>query len=113
MEHGNLEIFYQEKSRAILDNRYDDLLAQRLSTPRLKDRTVTITVRYDRSTKMLEYRIADQGKGFKWQGLLSRANADTNHREANGRGIFLARSLFPDLTYNAAGNEACVRVSLG
>ncbi len=113
IEHGNLEIFYQEKSRAILDNRYDELLAQRLSTPRLKDRTVAITVRYDGPAQTLEYRIADQGKGFKWQGLLNRTDADTNHREANGRGIFLARSLFPNLTYNVAGNEACIKVPLG
>jgi len=32
--------------------------------------------------------------------------------DANGRGIFLARSFFPDLRYNEAGNEVTVRVPL-
>lgn len=112
MEHGNLEIFYREKQQALSEGRYDALLSQRLSTPRLRDRTVTVHVRHDKRDKTLEYRIADEGNGFKWRSLLNRSLESCRSEDANGRGIFLARSFFPHLRYNDAGNEVVVRVPL-
>jgi DNA-binding response OmpR family regulator len=112
MEHGNLEIFYREKQAALMDNRYEALLAQRLTTPRLGDRKVTIQVLYDKLAQVLQYRIADEGKGFKWRGILSRSQAGCHSEDMNGRGIFLAHSFFPNLRYNDRGNEVTVTVPL-
>ncbi len=113
IEHGNLEIFYQEKQEALADGCYDQLLAQRLGQARLRDRRVTIQVLHDKRATQLVYRITDEGKGFKWRTLLTRSQAVLELEGANGRGIFLTRSFFPSLAYNERGNEVTITVPLG
>jgi len=112
VEHGNLEIFYQEKQKALAEDKYEKLLGQRLAQSRLKDRQVTIHVLYDKGGKSLAYRITDEGKGFKWRTMLNRSQDVCNSEDANGRGIFLARSFFPSLSYNDRGNEVAITVPL-
>jgi anti-sigma regulatory factor (Ser/Thr protein kinase) len=113
IEHGNLEIFYQEKQEALADGQYEQLLAQRLAQARLRDRCVTIHALYEKSSDSLLYRITDEGKGFKWRSLLTRSQDACELEAANGRGIFLTRSFFPSLAYNERGNEVTITVSLG
>ncbi len=112
MEHGNLEIFYQEKQEALAVGQYEQLLAQRLNQARLKDRRVTIHTLYDKGGNNLTYRITDEGKGFKWRTLLTRSQDMCGSEDVNGRGVFLTRSFFPSLTYNECGNEVTITVSL-
>jgi two-component system cell cycle response regulator len=112
IEHGNLEIYYHEKQRAIAEDRYDALVEQRLKLARLNDRSVVIHVLYDKTAKTLRYRIADEGAGFKWRTMLSRSRDACRSEDVNGRGIYLAKSLFPDLTYNDRGNEVTITVPL-
>ncbi len=113
IEHGNLEIVYQEKQEALTEGRYEQLLVRRLAQPRLRDRRVCIHVAHDTDANGLVYRITDEGKGFKWQSLLARSQEVCESEGANGRGVFLARSFFPSLTYNERGNEVILTVSLG
>lgn len=113
IEHGNLEIVYREKQEALTEGRYEQLLACRLAQPRLRDRRVCIHVAHDTDANSLVYRITDEGKGFKWQSLLARSQEVCESEGVNGRGIFLARSFFPSLTYNELGNEVTLTVSLG
>jgi anti-sigma regulatory factor (Ser/Thr protein kinase) len=113
VEHGNLEIYYREKHKALEENRYEELLAQRLTDSRFKDRQVTIRVLYEKGAKSLSYCIVDEGKGFRWRSILDRAHEACSPDDANGRGIFLAQSFFPSLTYNDRGNEVSLTVSLG
>jgi CheY-like chemotaxis protein len=112
VEHGNLEIAYREKQDALTESRYEELLARRLAQARLRDRRVTIHVLYDKNANNLTYRITDEGKGFKWRSLLTRSHEVCESGDVNGRGIFLARSFFPSLTYNEQGNEVTITVSL-
>jgi two-component system, cell cycle response regulator len=112
VEHGNLEIAYREKQEALTESRYEELLARRLAQARLRDRRVTIQVLYDKNANNLMYRITDEGKGFKWRSLLTRSHEVCESGDVNGRGIFLARSFFPSLTYNEQGNEVTITVSL-
>lgn len=112
VEHGNLEITYQEKQRAISEDRYEALIEQRLAAARFKDRSVVIDVLYDKASKTLRYRIADSGAGFKWRTIVARAQDVCPSEDVNGRGIFLAKSLFADLTYNDRGNEVTITVPL-
>ncbi len=112
IEHGNLEIFYQEKREALTNGHYERLLANRLAQARLRDRRVIIHVLHDKGANNLVYRITDEGKGFKWRSLLTRSHEGCESAGANGRGIFLARSFFPCLAYNERGNEATITVSL-
>jgi DNA-binding response OmpR family regulator len=113
IEHGNLEIVYREKQEALTEGRYEQLLACRLAQARLRDRRVCIHVAHDKDVNNLVYRITDEGKGFKWQSLLARSQEGCESEGANGRGVFLARSFFPSLTYNERGNEVTLTVSLG
>jgi anti-sigma regulatory factor (Ser/Thr protein kinase) len=78
----------------------------------LNDRSVVIHVLYDKTAKTLRYRIADEGAGFKWRSMLSRTQDACRSEDVNGRGIYLAKSLFPDLTYNDRGNEVTITVPL-
>lgn len=112
VEHGNLEIVYQEKQEALAEGRYEQLLARRLAQTRLRDRRVIIHVLHDREANSLVYRITDEGKGFKWRSLMMRSQEVCESKDVNGRGIFLARSFFPCLAYNEQGNEVTITVSL-
>lgn len=113
VEHGNLEIVYREKQEALADGRYEQLLAHRLAQARLRDRRVIMHVLHDKDANSLTYRITDEGKGFKWRSLLARSEELCEAEDANGRGIFLARSFFPCLAYNERGNEVTITVPLG
>jgi len=112
IEHGNLEIHYKEKQQALADGQYEQLLAHRLAQPRLRDRRVIIHVLHDKEGDSLVYRITDEGKGFKWRSLFTRSQEVCESKDVNGRGIFLARSFFPCLAYNEAGNEVSMTVAL-
>ena len=112
VEHGNLEIQYQEKQKALLEGRFEQVLAHRLAQARLRDRRVIMHVLHDKDANSLVYRIIDEGKGFRWRSLLARAHEACKSEDANGRGIFLARSFFPCLAYNEPGNEVTITVPL-
>jgi two-component system, cell cycle response regulator len=113
IEHGNLEIRYKEKQQAMSEGRYEQLLADRLAQARLGDRRVIIHMLHDKDGNSLVYRITDEGQGFKWRDLLTGFQEPCGSEDANGRGIFLARSFFPCLAYNERGNEVTITVSLG
>ncbi|MBX3326672.1 MAG: response regulator [Nitrospira sp.] len=113
VEHGNLEIQDHEKQKALADGCYDQLLIQRLAQARLRNRQVTIRVFHERSDNHLEYRITDEGTGFPWRTVLARSHEMRESDGASGRGILLAKTLFPSLTYNDLGNEVTLRVPLG
>jgi two-component system cell cycle response regulator len=112
IEHGNLEIVCQDKQEALAEGRYEQLLVRRLAQTRLRDRRVLIHVAHDKDAHSLVYQITDEGKGFKWQRLMTRSEEVCASEDANGRGIFLARSLFPSLAYNERGNEVTLTVSI-
>lgn len=112
IEHGNLEISFREKQQALAADEYESLVSHRLTQPRLKQRQVVSSVRYEPETKRVAYRIADEGAGFQWRSLLAKPKEAYSDDAENGRGILLARSLFPDLTYNDRGNEVTFTMPL-
>ncbi|MGD9728577.1 MAG: response regulator [Nitrospiraceae bacterium] len=112
VEHGSLEIFYREKKEALARNYYEHLVEMRRRDARLSGRKVTACASYDKRARTLRYSVSDEGKGFPWRTLLNRDDESCTSLEANGRGLFLARAFFPDLTYNDAGNEVSFSVPL-
>ncbi len=101
VEHGNLGITYDEKTRLIADDRLRGEVARRLSLPELASKHVT--VRFRRDVRNLIFNIADQGDGFDWEPYLemSLERMMDNH----GRGIAMSRSIaFSSLTYIGKGN---------
>jgi two-component system, cell cycle response regulator len=113
IEHGCLELRYHDKIDAMAQDQYDEVIQQRRSEAHFRDRRVTIRATYDKRQQVLTYRIADEGKGFNWKSRMKSGLDVCPTGDASGRGIFLARSFFPDITYNDKGNEVMFTVSLG
>ena len=102
IEHGNLAISYGEKVEARELGLLEKLIAGRRSDPRLAERRVRIA--YKLGPGGVEFRVADEGKGFDWRGVLASADAGDLLRES-GRGIVLSSFFVDELRYNNAGNE--------
>ncbi len=102
IEHGNLDISYEEKTHA-LESSIDDLfeLREKRSTlEKYKDRKVII--RFLMNKDFFEWTIEDSGDGFNWEGLKS--PLANGLLEQHGRGIFLTRFQFDELEYIGNGN---------
>ncbi len=112
VEHGSLEILYQEKHEALTVDRFDTLIAERRRHPRFAKRRVVVQASYDKPHRRLRYAIMDEGKGFAWNRFLAKAEQSCDSRDANGRGVFLAKAFFPDLAYNERGTEVTFSVPL-
>ncbi len=108
IEHGNLEITYEEKMAAMnasLDG-IQNLHHQRLAQPRLAARRVTIDFSMD--SEACTWTITDEGAGFDWTILPSPLDPE-NLEHPNGRGIFLARLHFDNVDFLGSGNQVRVR----
>lgn len=105
IEHGNLGISFEEKSKAIQEGRLAELIADRSRESDAAGRAVGITSRL--SPRLFEITIRDDGKGFDWRTLP--AVEPENLLAFNGRGIFLTKIYFDEVTYNDAGNEVTLR----
>ena len=110
IEHGNLCITYEEKSRALAENRYFEFLAERQRDLRYRDRSVEII--YALGPERVAYRITDEGEGFDYEAYLTDASAIENSlNETHGRGIILARSVFDEVRYNRKGNQVLLVIN--
>ena len=112
VEHGCLELRYQDKIEAMAKDQYDELIQQRRLDARFRNRRVTIRAIYDKRQQALTYQIADEGKGFNWKSRVNHRLDACPTSDASGRGIFLAHSFFPDITYNDKGNGVMFTVHL-
>ncbi|NLI77759.1 MAG: response regulator [Candidatus Riflebacteria bacterium] len=111
IEHGNLEITYEEKMAAMntsLDG-IQSLHAQRLGNPALASRRVTVDFQMDPDSCI--WTISDEGSGFDWTTLPSPLDPE-NLEHPNGRGIFLARLHFDLVEFLGKGNQVRVKKSL-
>lgn len=104
IEHGNLGISYDEKSRAIEGGDYLGFVTRRQKDPRYRDRRVTVTSAVNPRRFLL--RVSDQGDGFDHRKLGS-ADAEQLMRDGvpHGRGILMARGSFDLVQYNEKGNS--------
>lgn len=101
VEHGNLGIGYEEKSRLIDQGRLAEAVAERLLLPEYAKRQAELCIR--RETDRLVFTVRDEGPGFDWQNYLE----ISPHRafDTHGRGIAMSRMLsFDALSYEGCGN---------
>jgi len=107
IEHGNLEIGYDEKSRLLLKQNWQDEIERRLALPDYLGRTAVVEV--ERKADGLVFTIRDQGSGFDPEEYLE---IDPKRVfDAHGRGIAMARLLsFDDLRYEDGGRCAIATV---
>jgi CheY-like chemotaxis protein len=102
VEHGNLGIKYEEKSKLNELDQWEIEVKRRLSLPEYASKTVSLQV--ERKGDEIHFIIQDQGKGFDWKRFmtLSTERAFDNH----GRGIAMANTLsFDRIEYQGCGNR--------
>jgi PAS domain S-box-containing protein len=104
IEHGNLNLTFEEKSEATMNDSYMEVIAARRIHPQYRDKKVTI--KFSLNPERVIYIIEDQGDGFNYKSILERVNDDVNAKTlAHGRGITLALSIFDSVNYNKQGNR--------
>lgn len=102
VEHGNLNITFEEKTEALSAGRYFDLIAARQQLPEYRDRRVRIE--YELSDKAVSYSIRDGGSGFD-HTLFTGSSGESRSLLSHGRGILMARNIFDALEYHGSGNR--------
>ncbi len=104
IEHGNLEIGFEEKGKALQNFALPELVEQRASDPRLKARRVIIDYRIEEG--VLHCTVEDEGKGFDYAQYTDNWNplSEEGLNQLNGRGIFLTKAFFDEVNYVGRGN---------
>jgi len=102
IEHGNLDITFEEKSYALEKDAYNELLAERFHDPLYQNRKVSID--YEMDDEKLRFTIRDEGKGFDWESVTYEDDMETLNRP-HGRGILMTRFYFDEVKFNDSGNE--------
>jgi CheY-like chemotaxis protein len=107
VEHGNLAITYEDKSRLMYEGQWTEEINRRLDAPEFRDREVAVT--FSRNAEEFTLTIQDQGDGFDWREYL-----EFNPRRAfdsHGRGIAIARKMsFDSVEYHGNGNTVIAKV---
>ena len=113
-----LEADLPEDVRQSVGQAFRELLLNAIEWGGAFDPNRKVRISYLRARKMLLYRIADPGPGFKFEGLTHSAVGnppedplrhllvrDKKHIRAGGFGIMLTRASVDELIYNEAQNE--------
>ena len=101
VEHGNLEITFEEKSDLLKRGIVADEIDARLQREEFKDRVATLEL-FDKCDEIVIV-IVDQGPGFDWKRFLDRKISEVSGY--HGRGMLMARDLFKTLSYIGKGNK--------
>lgn len=110
VEHGNLGITYEDKSRLNELGNWEAEVARRLELPEHRDKRARVEV--SREPFGLRFLISDCGPGFDWRRYLEIDEARAAH--THGRGIAIAKQMcFDELRFLGSGNrvEAILRVT--
>lgn len=107
IEHGNLGITYEMKSKALETiGGFSQLVAECMSDPQAIRRQVTVKSKINR--EWCEWVIQDEGEGFDWFSLSEELTAKTLMSQ-HGRGIMLGRLNFNEVEYSGSGNRVRVK----
>lgn len=107
IEHGNLGVSYEEKTRLLSEGRWEEDINDRLALPQYQEKLVTIFV--DHNPSGTAFLIKDQGEGFDWKKYLTFDPERATH--SHGRGIAMANMIsFDRLEYLGKGNEVSLFV---
>jgi len=102
VEHGNLGISYEEKTRLMDENRWREEIDRRLQSPPFAQKKVVVI--FERKEKTWYLQVTDEGAGFDWKNYLEFDPSRASHN--HGRGIAMANTIsFDKLIYNKQGNQ--------
>jgi anti-sigma regulatory factor (Ser/Thr protein kinase) len=104
IEHGNLSISFEEKTQALIEDRYFELIRERQLEPQNISKKVTIE--YSVSRDKVMYIVADEGAGFNFENYMD-GTADNPNESflTHGRGIMMTKNAFDEITYSRKGNH--------
>jgi DNA-binding response OmpR family regulator len=102
IEHGNLGITFQDKSDALENNTYTELLQNRMENAEKEGKVVRIHSDYSPSSMSID--IQDQGNGFDLEKLPNITDAASILMD-HGRGILLANLFYDSVAYEEPGNR--------
>lgn len=109
VEHGNLELTYEDKGRLLRERGLAEELEERLSRAPFNQRWVRVS--YTRDHLGHTFTITDEGPGFEWDRYLDLHPDRAFH--SHGRGIAMARQLcFRSVEYQGRGNAVTARISV-
>lgn len=104
MEHGNLNVTFDEKTKAQEEGRLFDFMSERRQLPEYRNKKVTIDYFFD--ANKVVYRITDMGPGFDYKKIMNRVQNEVNQQKlSHGRGIIMTQAVFSSVEYNAKGNQ--------
>ena len=102
IEHGNLGLGYESKTRLLKDGQWETEIESRQLLPDNSDKTVTVN--YEVKDAEVKFTIKDQGSGFNFREFLN-INSQRS-MGINGRGMLVAKILsFDSLSFKPPGNE--------
>lgn len=103
IEHGNLNISFDEKTRSILNNQYFEFIMSRQQHPMYMGKRIKIEYVIDQDH--VKYIIEDEGSGFNHKEILNEiVNIANRDMLSHGRGIAMTMDVFDEVKYNDAGN---------
>jgi CheY-like chemotaxis protein len=109
IEHGNLGITYEDKTRLSSAADWTREVERRLALPENASKQAVVS--FERTDDCVRFLIRDQGPGFDWQRYL---HVDPQRAfDTHGRGIAMANRLsFSQLEYRGCGNEVVGTIHL-
>lgn len=110
IEHGNLGISYEDKSKLNSKGQWEHEIERRLSLPLYRDKYVTLE--FNRDTQGITFIIIDQGIGFDWKQYME--ISPNRAFDSHGRGIAMANLISSNqIEYLEEGNKVCMTVPNG
>ncbi|MBL4907122.1 MAG: ATP-binding protein [Sneathiella sp.] len=114
IEHGNLEITFDEKGNLLKEGKWRQEVEYRLSLPKYSYRNARI--QFERKSDKIEFIISDDGTGFNANLYLPKEDETTNNDKLfcfHGRGIKLAANIcFDQLEFLGNGNQVRATIDL-
>ena len=102
IEHGNLGISYDEKTRLVDEKSWREEVNRRLEKQENKDKQVVVI--FEKKEDAYYLQVTDEGNGFNWKSFMEFDPSRASHN--HGRGIAVANMIvFDKLIYNEKGNQ--------
>ena len=107
IEHGNLNLTFDEKTEAMMEDNYLQFIEERQNDPRYSDKQIKIE--YILNKEKVTYIFTDQGEGFDHEDVLkSPAGIKDGIFLSHGRGLLIVREAFDSVEYNDKGNQVSI-----
>ena len=109
VEHGNLQIGYEEKTKLQETDQWEDEIVRRQILPEHAHKFVEVI--FERHPDRIQLTVTDQGLGFDWSDY--QEIKPERLLESHGRGIAMAKAMsFDHLEYVGNGNQVFCVVKL-